>query len=91
MATYVDALINYGWKLGKSCHLIADELAELHAFAARIGLKRTWFQGPGIASTPHYDLTEGRRHRAIELGAIELDRRAFISRCRDIRARGGWL
>jgi Ser/Thr protein kinase RdoA (MazF antagonist) len=91
MATYVDGLVNYGWKLGRSCHLIGDELAELHEFARKLGLARQWFQGPGKASTPHYDLTEGRRHRAVELGAVELERKAFVQRCREIRARSGYL
>src|SRR5574337_223693 len=27
-----------------SCHLTADTLEELHAFAAKLGLKREWFQ-----------------------------------------------
>ena len=33
MAVYVDALFNYGWKLGPSCHMIADTLDELHVMA----------------------------------------------------------
>lgn len=89
MAVYVDPMIHYGWKLGPSCHLVADELDELHAFASRIGMKREWFQGPEKASTPHYDLTEARRKRAVKLGAVELDHRAFLVTCRAIRARAG--
>lgn len=37
--------------------------------AARIGLKREWFQPK---SSPHYDLTASRRGRAVRAGAIEL-------------------
>ena len=51
-----------------SCHLTADTLDELHAFAKRIGLKRGWFQGK--SSTPHYDLTPARREKALAGGAV---------------------
>jgi hypothetical protein len=72
---YIDKSRNWGWKLGLSCHLIADSNEELHAFAARLGLKREWFQAS--PSGPHYDLTAKRRKRAVELGATELDDRPF--------------
>jgi hypothetical protein len=55
--------------------LTADTEAELHAFAARLGLTRVMFQpakpdGPQQASaTGHYDVTEGERDRAVALGA----------------------
>lgn len=51
---------------GGSAHLTADTEEELHAFAARLGLKREWFQPK---STPHYDLTRAKALRAQELGA----------------------
>lgn len=53
-----------------SCHMtthVGGDVAELHAFAEKLGLKREWFQ-PG--STPHYDLTAGRRADALRLGAL---------------------
>jgi len=48
----------------------ADDKAieALHAFAAKIGLRRAWFQADGSCS--HYDLTPGRRTRAIAAGAV---------------------
>lgn len=52
-------------------HMQADTLGELHEFAARIGLRRAWFQTrPGRPDKDHYDLTRARRDRAILLGAI---------------------
>jgi hypothetical protein len=33
MSVYVDSLIDYGWRHGASCHLIADKVSELKAFA----------------------------------------------------------
>ena len=56
------------------CHLFADTLDELHAFAERIGLLRSWFQGD------HYDLTPKRRAAAVAAGALEVDRRALAKR-----------
>ena len=52
----------------QSCHLSADTLDELHAFAARIGMKRSWFQDHPIM--PHYDLTPARREAALRAGAV---------------------
>lgn len=83
MAVYVDQSRDWGWRLGPSCHLIADTLDELHAFAARIGMKRSWFQNK--ASGPHYDLTVGKRAQAVALGAVELDNRAFVVKLREVR------
>jgi hypothetical protein len=85
MACYVDRCQDHGWKLGRSCHLIADTEAELHELAASIGMKRSWFQGE--ASSPHYDLTERRRAAAVRLGAVELDRLSFVCKIRELRAK----
>lgn len=86
MGVYVDALACYGWKHGRSCHLIADSDEELHGLAKLIGLKRDWFQP---LSSPHYDLTEARRMKAVDNGAVELGRRAFIGKVRQRRMNGG--
>lgn len=52
-----------------SSHLTTDgPIGELHEFARKIGLKRSWFQDH--ASAPHYDLTESRRTRAFDAGAV---------------------
>jgi hypothetical protein len=61
--------------------LTADSEEELHAFAARLGIRRD----PGIPSTPagfmqetevrQYLLTEGERGRAAELGAQAISAR----------------
>jgi len=82
MAVYVDSL--FLWPLqatkpaaralarrtgGRWCHLTADTVDELHAFAARLGLKRAWFQDH--SRHPHYDLTPGKRAQAVRMGAIE--------------------
>ena len=75
MSIFVDPLVNYGWRLGPSCHMTTDgELDELHAFAGKIGMKRSWFQPWPKSSVDHYDLTATRRADAVKLGAIELTR-----------------
>lgn len=75
MAVYVDPLIDYGWKLGPSCHLTADTEDELHEFALKIGMKRSWFQHSKGKEIPHYDLVRTRRKLAVSKGAIELTMR----------------
>lgn len=84
MAVYVDPLCNYGWKYGPSCHLFADGVDELHAFADRLGMLRSWFQNEG--SMPHYDLTANKRLMAVMLGAVELDRRQAFEKRQAIKA-----
>lgn len=75
MSVYVDRIQSWPTRIRcfkeGSCHLWADTEAELHAFAKRLGLKRSWFQEhPRLV---HYDLTVARRAKAIELGATERD------------------
>lgn len=86
MPVYVDRLApcvpSKKWRWDKSAHLIADTLEELHEFAARIGLRRAWFQA---SSTPHYDLNETRHAKALELGAVFLDREKFVAVIRRLR------
>lgn len=82
MSVYVDKARNVFGRM-VMCHMIADTLDELHAFAACIGLKREWFQGD--ASTPHYDVSLARRAQALLLGAVELERNEFVAVIRRLR------
>jgi hypothetical protein len=52
-------------------HLMADTDQELHAFAAQLGLKRSWAQYPGTWKS-HYDVTDAKR-RAIQIGARPIE------------------
>jgi hypothetical protein len=45
------------------------DIGELHALAARIGLRLSWFQAKGWPRD-HYDVTDARRAAAIEAGAV---------------------
>lgn len=65
-----------------SCHLFADSDEELHEFAARLGMKREWFQSHRVAN--HYDLTPARRRTAVKLGATETTARAEIRQRRKL-------
>jgi hypothetical protein len=58
-----------------SCHLTVNgesvqHVEALHLMAAAIGLRRSWFQEPPKASTPHYDLVESKREAALRAGAV---------------------
>lgn len=55
----------------KWSHLTADTKDELHAFAAKLGLRRSYFQDKPNGLW-HYDVTEGKRRQAIRLGAVEI-------------------
>ncbi len=69
MSVYVDEPI-FEWRGRSWAHLMADSTPELHAFAARLGLKREWFQPGRRAERDHYDVTESKRKQALALGAI---------------------
>lgn len=82
MAVYVDNE-RIEWRGKLWCHLVADSLDELHAFAARIGLQRSWFQGH--ASYPHYDVTTGVRERALNAGALASRKREMLIAARKLK------
>ena len=86
MAVYVDQAI-WKWQGLRWCHLLADDLDELHRFAAGLGIKRTSFQSPPKSSAPHYDLTAYERKQAIAKGAIVCNRDQMVVAARRLRAR----
>lgn len=71
MSVYVDNAA-FPWRGRRWAHLMADDLDELHAFAARLGLPRRAFQDR--RSGAHYDIDAAMRARAIALGARPLTR-----------------
>ena len=92
MAVYVDnadilASVPNGNRVRTShwCHMMADTLPELLAFAARIGLRRSWLQVK--KSGVHFDLTAGKRRQAVAAGAVEIDMRSDERRRVCARAR----
>jgi hypothetical protein len=82
VAIYVDNE-RIQWRGKLWCHLVADSLDELHAFAAALGLKRAWFQGK--ASYPHYDVTTGVRGRALAMGAIAAGKTQMLASARKMK------
>lgn len=67
------------------CHMASDipgdaGLAELHAMAEQIGLRRAWFQNK--KRLPHYDLTVSRRAKALRAGAQAVLAYELVRRCR---------
>lgn len=83
MTVYVDEVRDWtiiararGLRHTHWCHLTADTEAELHTFAARLGLKRAWFQKKSDRDYRwHYDIVPSKRAQAVRLGAREVDRR----------------
>lgn len=89
MAVYVDNAV-FRWRGRYWAHLLADELDELHAFAARLGLPRRAFQDK--RSGAHYDIDTAMRAHALALGAIAISRHDDRERMRAIiaNARRQW-
>lgn len=83
MAVYVDRE-QIPWRGKLWCHLVADTLDELHAFAEALGLKRSWFQER--ASYPHYDVTMSVRERALKRGAISVGKTEMLDSARKLKA-----
>lgn len=72
MTVYVDRFIG-PFDRGKwtgGGHLLTSDLDELHRLAARIGLRRSWFQDKTF---PHYDLTRNKRLNALHNGAVAIE------------------
>jgi len=86
MAVYVDDAI-WKWAGRRWCHLMADDEAELHSFAHRLGLHLSSYQGPPKTSAPHYDITGTERDRALRLGAVAVDRTGILAVFRRVRRR----
>jgi hypothetical protein len=93
VAVYVDPEFRCGrrpgWKWPTSSHMYADSPEELHAFALKIGLRRTWasdYTQPG-SLVLHYDLNATRRAAALAGGAVETDRRHILQFKRSLQAR----
>lgn len=77
----IKSLDDFEGILTDGVHLASNDVEVLHAFALRMGLKRSWFQDPvrdRKVSHPHYDLiTVGAFHRAMSAGAKYVDYRTF--------------
>lgn len=75
MSVFVSPLIDIeddDW-LGPAAVLIADEVQELHTFAAHIHLSKWRFRPSPPAIVPHYRLTAGKRNVALANGALDAD------------------
>jgi hypothetical protein len=84
MAVYVDNAV-FPWRGRRWAHLMADDLDELHAFAARLGLPRRAFQDQ--RSGAHYDIDTALRDRAGARGGPGLAQRRPGADARDHRQR----
>jgi uncharacterized protein DUF4031 len=86
MAVYVDEAM-WSWHGLRWCHLLADDIDELHRFAAALGLQRISYQGPPKTGNPHYDLTAFERDRALRLGAVLCTREEIVAVLHRVRPR----
>lgn len=83
MAVLVDPAV-WPWRGRKWAHLASDHsYAELHEFAARLGIPRRAFQGD------HYDIPARLRQRAVDLGAEQVTGIELVRRLRAAGLRQG--
>jgi hypothetical protein len=76
MAILVDEPL-WWWRGRRWCHLVSDAtLAELHEFAASVGIPARAFQGD------HYDIPEDRRDEVLAAGAVAVPSRELLARLR---------
>lgn len=80
MTVYVDDM-NVGFGRMIMCHMIADDLDELHQMADKIGIQRKWFQNKSI---PHYDVSKSKKALAIQHGAKEVTSIELVTIARKI-------
>lgn len=75
MSVYVDKTKEYPttFRYKRFCHMWADNVEELHAFAGSLGLRRAWFQPFPKHRLAHYDIVPTKRALAVKLGAIQRD------------------
>lgn len=87
MTVYVDGAVN-SFRRMKMCHMVADTPDELHNMAAKIGMRRNWYQDPMSprVSFPHYDVCRTRRALAVKLGAQQVSRHELAAFMKRIRA-----
>jgi hypothetical protein len=90
MTVYVDEAI-WHWHGRRWCHLMADDIDELHRFAHRLGLHLSSYQGPPKTAAPHYDITGHERGRAIRLGAVPVGRREIVALLKKVRVEGTFV
>lgn len=76
MAVYVDNSRNKNGTVFTS-HMIADTHEELLEMGRRLGLRPVWLQFPNEWKE-HFDVSQLIRNKAVDFGAIEIDKREFI-------------
>ena len=82
MTVYIDNS-RLSWRGRSWCHLVADSVGELHAFAAQLGLRKEWFQDRTMY--PHYDVTVNVQRRAFALGAQVGDKKTIVACAKKLR------
>jgi glycine/D-amino acid oxidase-like deaminating enzyme len=89
MTIYVDELFTMTPRTSQArrfgnrwCHLTTDgDLEELHKFAEKLGLRRSYFQPH--ATLAHYDLVPSLRAKAVKLGATEITTAERLKQARE--------
>ena len=73
MTVYVDDVV-HRYRGMHMCHMWSPCLGELLRMADTIGVQRKWIQYPPSAFWVHFDISAGRKAKAIKAGAVLTDR-----------------
>lgn len=83
MTVYIDDAV-HAWRGQRWAHLLADDLDELHAMAACLGIPRHAFQNR--SSGAHYDVPATLRAMAIAYGSVPISRHTHRTLLRQLIA-----
>lgn len=73
---YIDTPTSKGWS-----HMIGDTIEELHEFAKKVGLRKSYYQNKKKKDKiePHYDVRISRYREMIEAGAKPITRAELLT------------
>ena len=89
MTVYVDPPQTWNDRFPNYCHMWADSIEELHEFATKLRLKRTWFQHQR-RGFPHYDVSQGKRYLALQMGALPVTSADMVKWVHENERKNGW-
>lgn len=67
-----------GW-----CHMVADTIKELHEFAGRMIISKSYYQNKRGKNQPHYDIRNWKAEECLAFGAVRVKRKELFQFLKD--------